>query len=187
MTDQPPVRDREAVFRRLWEANASRVYAYARRRVDADAASDIVADSFLVAWRRLEDVPEEALPWLLGVARRVIANRTRGERRRARLIAKLEQVTDREAALGGSDLEGATDLGAALQRLKPADREVLLLVAWDELDHDQAAAVLGCRPQTFAVRLHRARRRLARELADDAEERIQLARPEIAQGAWRSQ
>jgi RNA polymerase sigma-70 factor, ECF subfamily len=139
------------------------VFAYALRRLgDEHAADDVVAETFLVAWRRRDSVPESARSWLLGVARKQLANRHRGDRRRAALIAKLARSA--EPARGEAAVAYNTALAAAFNALPPSDREVLGLVAWEELTPREAAAVLGVTPALFSVRLHRARRRLGKRL-----------------------
>jgi RNA polymerase sigma-70 factor (ECF subfamily) len=149
-------------FERLYREHAGRVRAYALRRVAAEAADDVVADVFVVCWRRLDDVPGEALPWLLGVARRVIANRRRGERRAAALHLRLATgITAPVTMPVASD----PPVASALAELGQRDRELLMLIAWDGLSVTEAAGVLSARPGTVAVRLHRARRRFARALS----------------------
>ncbi len=150
-------------FEALYAAHAGAVYAYARRRTDAATADDLVAEVFLVAWRRFDEVPAESLPWLLGVARRLLANSRRGETRRAALKHRLEGEGPGPAE-PGPEL-GDSEVLRALRSLSGRDQEVLLLVAWDGLDRAQAAATLGISTGAFAVRLHRARRRLERQLA----------------------
>jgi RNA polymerase sigma factor (sigma-70 family) len=150
-----------AQFEELYRAYAPAVRAYARRRVDAGSADDVVADVFLVVWRRLDDLPEEPLPWLLGVARGVLANRRRGD---ARTVALRERLAGERP--GTVELVDRDDrVFHALAALSARDRELLLLVAWEGLEPAAAARVLGVRVGTFAVRLHRARRRFARRLA----------------------
>lgn len=148
----------------------ARVLAYAMRRLgDRSAAEDVAADTFLVAWRRLDDIPEDPLPWLLGIARHAIYNELRSSRRRDRLTTRVGAYTP-SANQTPAELRRGAD-GAilrALGRLGERDREVLMLSTWDGLDHRRAAAVLGCTRGAFAVRLHRARARLARELKDIA-------------------
>ncbi|MGI8713405.1 MAG: RNA polymerase sigma factor [Solirubrobacteraceae bacterium] len=160
-------------FEQLYRAHAGRVRAYALRRTTGAAADDVVADVFLVAWRRLDDVPEDVLPWLLGVARRVLANRRRGDSRAAALHARLagsHRLSDDEP--GGSDNERALQ---ALASLGENDRELLMLIAWDGLEAADVAQVLGVRRGTVAVRLHRARQRFADALAaQDAQVSTQL-------------
>lgn len=137
--------------------------AYLRRRSDAGAA-DAAAEVFLVAWRRLDDVPADSLPWLIGVARRVLANQRRSRRRRHALVARLSGR--REVAPDPSDLVAGDALRTAFGRLSAPDREALALVSWEGLSPGRAAAALGCTPAALAVRLHRARRRLAAHLAE---------------------
>lgn len=132
---------------------------YALRRTDPATADDVVSDVFVVACRRLPDVPDDALPWLLGCARRVLANQRRGERRQRALS---ERLTGGETAAAPESPDRG--LAAALATLSEADREVLMLVAWEGLEPERAARVLGCSRGALAVRLHRARRRLARAL-----------------------
>ena len=144
------------------------VLAYARRRIDITTADDVLSEVFVVAWRRLDDIPTgDPLPWLLACARRVLANQRRGERRRAAVVERLQVQA---AAVQGpvEPTDGA--LARALGSISERDREVLLLVAWEELSAEQAASVLGCSRPTFFVRLHRARRRLSAALGADAEQ-----------------
>jgi RNA polymerase sigma factor (sigma-70 family) len=161
-----PGRDRSEDERRfiaLFNEHYDRLLAYALRRVDADQAHDVVSETWLVAWRRLADLPGDALPWLIGVARRVIANRRRSDRRRAAL---LERVASNMATQTGEEhaIGGFSELSGALASLSDLDREILMLVAWDGLDTRRAAASLGVKQSVFSVRLHRARRRLLKEL-----------------------
>jgi RNA polymerase sigma factor (sigma-70 family) len=156
----------------LYDEHGEAVLRYALRRADADTAADVLAETFLVAWRRIDRVPASARPWLLGVARRVLANHRRGERRRLALLARLaaEPAAPSPAA--------AVDVPAAIRRLAVRDREALMLVHWDGLTPSEAAKVAGCTPIAFRSRLHRAHRRLARDLdpADGAEEGAKLVR-----------
>jgi len=157
--------DRQARFELLYHRHAGHVYAYARRRCGADDAPEIVAEAFLVAWRRLDDVPADALPWLLVVARNVISNHRRSAGRRAALQSRLEAFRPRawmEDPIPAVDAR--IDVWRALDRLPPAQREALLLVAWERLDVARGAMAAGCSRATFSVRLHRARRRLMKEL-----------------------
>lgn len=156
----------QAQFEQLYRAYADRVHAYALRRTTAAAADDVVAEVFLVAWRKLHKVPDEPLPWLLAVARRVVANRRRSEGRAAALHERLADPAwqPRPAAVS-ADVDDR--VRRALAGLGERDRELLLLIAWEGLRVNEAAKVLGVRAGTLAVRLHRARRRLARVLAED--------------------
>jgi RNA polymerase sigma factor (sigma-70 family) len=144
------------------------VLGYAIRRTDdRTAAEDAVSETFLIAWRRLDAVPAEALPWLLGVARKVLANQRRAAGRRAPEgpLIPLESVDDIDPGTAVADLVADRQAFAtAFAALSAADREVLALVSWDGLSASEAAVVLDCKPATFHLRLHRARRRLLKEL-----------------------
>ena len=159
-----------ARFESLFFAYCPQVRSYARRRVGADVADDVVGEVFVVAWRRLDEVPEDALPWLLGCARRVIANQQRGARRRDALVERLRQAGAPDFL---EEVRESGELRVALAALSERDREVLMLVAWEELRPAQAAVVLGCSERAFAMRLHRARRKLAAELQKTVSERPQ--------------
>lgn len=158
----------EVRFDDIYSRCALPLLAYLLRRLPVVDARDAAAETFLVVWRRLDDVPEVPLPWVLGVARRQVSNMVRGTNRRQALQDRLRAdppVPSAEAGLGGATGgDCASRLGMALAQLDEADVEVLLLVGWDGLQPRDAALVLGCSPGTFRVRLHRARRRLADEL-----------------------
>jgi RNA polymerase sigma-70 factor, ECF subfamily len=154
-------------FDKLFTDHIDIVLAYALARVDPETAKDAVADTFLVAWRRLGEVPDPARSWLLGVTRRTLANQRRGLRRQ-RLVVERMTRTWVGPESSGESVEGFTERStviAALNGLRANDRELLFLVAWDGLDHKEAAEVLNCSPRAFAVRLHRARRRLESALS----------------------
>ena len=160
--------DRDARLTELFEAHASRLYAYARRHAGSDEAEDLVADAFAVALRRLDDVPGnggEAFAWLIGTVRKLAAN----QRRRRATHERHWREAVREAWHTGhtSSPEDAVveqeRCLAALAELSDTDREVLLLVAWEGLTADQAAKALGISRSAFGVRLHRARQRLRSE------------------------
>lgn len=156
--------DRER-FERIYRENFRAVLRFAAVRIDPERAKDVAAETFLVAWRRLGDVPAEPRAWLLGVARKVIAGQFRSETRRDALALRLE--AERSGA-GEADLAGVLadrdEVLTAFASLRERDREVLRLVTWDELSAADAAEVLGVTRVAFAVRLHRARRRLERAL-----------------------
>jgi RNA polymerase sigma factor (sigma-70 family) len=159
------VDDRRSRFEDLYRAHADAVLRYALRRTHPDAAADVLAETFLVAWRRLERVPAEPKPWLLAVARRVLANQRRGEARRESLVSRIASEPP-ERAPGPLESTGVVD---AIERLSARDRDALLLAYWDGLPSDEAAQVLGCSARAFRSRLHRARRRLGRLLEADEE------------------
>lgn len=170
MVEPERVRRVEALF----AAHARAVRAYALRRIDPATADDIVSEVFVIAFRRLEEIPDQPLPWLLATARRVLANHRRAEGRRNALTAQLGVL---HAGVWGEEPDGATELLRALARLRENDREILLLVAWEDLDPAAAAAVLGCSRAAFAVRLHRARRRLAAAMGQTKSENDIALRP----------
>jgi RNA polymerase sigma factor (sigma-70 family) len=158
--------ERQVRFEAVYAANQAPILGYAlRRTASPEDAADILAETFLTAWRRLDDLPpgDDATLWLYGVARRVLANYYRGERRRSALADRLRE----ELAHSYSPpiLTGEpTRLTAALRRLPEQDRELLTLAAWEGLDYGELAVVLGCSRNAVRIRLHRARMRLAAEL-----------------------
>ncbi|WP_305788683.1 RNA polymerase sigma factor [Symbioplanes lichenis] len=133
---------------------------FVKRRIPDDDADDIVAATFEVAWRRFADLPEDARPWLFGIARHLLANQDRKRLRRS--VVDVRMVADVSAAEAdrAPGVDARIDLVRAWWTLSAADREVLALVAFDGLDDGQAATVLGCRRATFRMRLTRARQRL---------------------------
>lgn len=156
-----------ARFRALFEATFAPVRRYVHHRgVPAGRADDVVAETFLVAWRRLGDVPrDDPLPWLLAVARNVARNDHRRHRRYEGLVRRLPAPRPAPPPTEPPEPAVAAGVRGALDALDEADRELLLLVAWDDLTPAQAAVVVGCTPGAARVRLHRARRRFAAELA----------------------
>ena len=147
---------------RIWAQHSGPVFAYAARRVGRDRAEDVVADTFVVAWRHREERPRGDLPWLLGVARRVIGERYRADERWQRLQARAARE---DAGAGPADASQAVAAWDILAGLAEADREVLLLSAWEGLSSTQAAAVLGTSPAAYRMRLARTRRQLRRSMA----------------------
>jgi RNA polymerase sigma-70 factor (ECF subfamily) len=159
--------ERRARFEALFAEHATAVRAYARRRTDRVSADDVVSDVFVIVWRRLDDVPHDAVPWLLACARRVLAKQRRSADRRIALIARLDRKLEHDAVTSDT---GDAVLGRALGTLSERDREVLLLIAWEGLDRARTAAALGCSPEAVSTRLHRARSRLAAALERVASE-----------------
>jgi RNA polymerase sigma factor (sigma-70 family) len=157
-----PIPTREARFTRLHEEHFEAVRRYVWRR-DPALAEDVVAETFLVAWRRLDDVPAAARPWLIGVARNVRLNARRSAQRQRAVATRL---ADPAAAIAADEPDReAGVVSSALASLAARDREVLLLSVWDELDRAAIAEVLGCTRTNVSLRLHRARRRFAAALA----------------------
>lgn len=156
--------DRKVRFQLLWESHASSVARYVSRRTSPDDVQDIVAETFLTAWRRFDEVPEDPIPWLFVTARNLIRNTQRSHGRRTALHERLAKVP-RWDTPHVEEAKYDRELVAAIRRLPTKEQEALMLVAWDELDHARAARAAGCTQSTFRVRLHRARRRLVKELS----------------------
>jgi RNA polymerase sigma-70 factor, ECF subfamily len=154
-------------FDGCFRAHYADVLAYALRRLgEQTTAEDVAAQTFAIAWRRRDTLPADPLPWLFGVARNVIRNEARAARRRSRLLARIVGQHEPVSAPDPADWFGEPScLGAALARLSDGQREVLCLAAWEGLDARRAAAALECSRGAYSLRLHRARRRLAKELA----------------------
>ena len=157
--------DHEEVFRRLFDEHNRQVLAYALRRCEQRAdADDVVAGTFAVAWRRFADAPDEELrlAWLCAIAARVLANQRRSLRRLAALQTRLRAVP--AAAQEEGELQ---DVVAALKQVRRDDEEVLRLAAWEGLTNAELAVALGCSENAATIRLHRARKRLAEQLAKE--------------------
>jgi len=153
--------------RERFEALAAEVVEPVRRflarRTDRDTADDVLSETLLVCWRRLNDVPEHALPWVYGVARHCLENAERGERRQRRLAARITVVDPPEEAVREVDPPDAR-VNAALEALRPEDAELLRLWAWEQLGPSEIAEVLGVTPNAVSIRLHRARGKFVDEL-----------------------
>ncbi|MCE0538097.1 sigma-70 family RNA polymerase sigma factor [Kineosporia rhizophila] len=150
-------------FRRLYTANFPAILNYAQRRVGGpDDAADLVAETFLVAWRRREELPPgpQARLWLFGVARLVLANHTRGEQRRVQLGARLRLELRDEPGDPAADLVEVMAVDSALAALDDTDREVLELTVWDQLTPREIGALLDLPARVVRSRLFRARARM---------------------------
>ena len=163
--------EREARFEHLYIRYWLAVLHYGLRRGASRAdAQDVVVETFLVCWRRLDEVSDPALAWLLGVARRVMANERRRERRQGRVASRLieaQMAADHHWDDSQSERQDVGHLFGALARLKENERELLLLVAWDGLTHEEAAQVLGCSRSAFTKRFVRARARLEAQIGSN--------------------
>jgi RNA polymerase sigma factor (sigma-70 family) len=158
------VNDPEERFTALYDRHYRSVLGYVLLRADHGVAEDVSSETFLVAWRRLDEMPDRALPWLLGVARNLLAKQRDSRQRRRALLDRItaraaaqdqvswdiaDQVVDRDAAL------------TALASMPEKDLEAMALATWHGLDPREAAAVMGCSVRAYHARLHRARKRLA--------------------------
>jgi RNA polymerase sigma-70 factor, ECF subfamily len=161
-------------FEQIYEEHREAVRAFVRRRAPESLVEDVVSETFLVCWRKLDRVPDEPLPWLYAVARKTLANQRRRLAREQRV-----GVADRASAVAEPEPVRDTVLAAAFAALSDGDREVLRLIAWEGLTLSQAAVVLGCSALACRVRYHRAKTRLARRL-----EASQAFRPDL-KGATR--
>lgn len=159
----------------LYREHAPAVLAYCLRRASPDVAEEAVSETFAIAWRRGADTPDSQLAWLLGIARRVLANE-RGAVRRRRALSERIAVQPMPAP-GSPDPPPILE---ALSRLPAADQEVLMLAAWEGLRSEEAALVLGCSPVAYRIRLHRARRRLTQTWTEGDEESSNGLRVEAA-------
>jgi RNA polymerase sigma-70 factor (ECF subfamily) len=166
MRDDPVVEGR---FRRVFDAYHDQIYAYCRRRSDAETAREATSDVFLTAWRRFADLPDgdKTLPWLYGVARRVLANEFRRQKRHRRLVARLKVrgrpvFADVETVIvRKEEYQAVLD---AVARLRPQDQELLRLALWEELSHGDIGQIFGCSAHAVDQRIARAAKRLASEL-----------------------
>lgn len=156
--------DRKRRFEAVYAATYDQILGYAVRRCDSpEDAADVVAETFTVAWRRMDRLPQgdEARLWLYGVARNVLANHRRG--RRTRTLELDRDIADLYSRTPENTAELST-IARAFADLRDDDRELLALVAWEGLDHTQIAEVLGVSRNAVRIRLHRARKRLSKAL-----------------------
>ncbi len=164
MTDEgSEAQDHESQFRRVYEENLKTIYGYVGARVqNRSDVPDLVAEVFATAWRRIGQMPvgQESRAWLVGVARRTLWHHYRAELRRGRLRDRIAA----EPAASPGENPAAVRLEWAFSRLASKDQEVLRMVTWDELSNEEAAEVLGCSKNALAIRIHRARRQLARQM-----------------------
>ncbi|MEN8115266.1 MAG: sigma-70 family RNA polymerase sigma factor, partial [Actinomycetota bacterium] len=145
------------------------VHAYLRRRTDRETALDVLAETFMVVWRRIDTVPggDAARPWIFGVARKTLANHRRSQRRSQALHKRLAErgsISPPDPATVVVRHAEAWEVLDAMDRLGDDDREVLRLATWEDLPHDEIAQVFGCSPHAVDQRLLRAKKRLEREL-----------------------
>ena len=160
--------DAEQRYRRLFDDYHRDIYAYCRRRTDAQTAADCAAETFLVVWRRIDDVPhgESSLQWLYGVARKTLSNEFRGRGRRQRLHDDLRRIPPDSSPTPDILVvrrEQDEQVLRALANLRPRDREVLQLALWEELPHADIAELLDCSTQAVTQRIYRATKQVCKE------------------------
>lgn len=178
----------DARFIELYQRFHRHVYGYCRRRTHADKVEDAVADIFLTVWRRIDQVPEgdESLPWIYGVAFRVLSHQWRGVARRRRLSDKLASIgadsviAPEEYIIKGDESRMVHE---ALDRLKPTDQEILRLTAWEELEQREVALALGISVGAVRQRLYQARKNLTREF-NQLEKKSSTSPAAQKGGAW---
>jgi RNA polymerase sigma-70 factor (ECF subfamily) len=134
------------------------------RRTDPATADDVLAETLLVCWRRLEELPGEPLPWAYAVARNCLANAERGARRQQRVAARISAVDPPREAVPGPGEGPDDDLVTAMASLRAEDAELLRLWAWEQLAPAEIAVVLGITANAASIRLHRAREKLRDQL-----------------------
>ncbi|KUL21429.1 RNA polymerase [Actinoplanes awajinensis subsp. mycoplanecinus] len=156
--------DDEATFRTLFEAAYDDLLGFVERRTHQLAAEDIVAEVFLTAWRRLDDVPrdlDQARAWLFTVAHHTLRNRRRSDHRQQAVALRiLREPGAADSIAEPADVASRIDLNRAWEQLNHDDQQVIALTVLDGLTGPQAATVLGISSTAFSLRLLRARRRL---------------------------
>lgn len=174
---------RQRRFEALYEAHKLEVLAYCTRRLGRIDAADACSETFLVAWRRIDDLPlpPKTLPYLYGIAGRVASNQFRTARRRSRLEAKLGALgvsvaPDPEVLVVQSARD--QEVVAAVRKLKAKDREIVMLYAWEDLPRETIAEVVGMTRAAVDQRMHRANKRLALILEPGAA--VAVSTPPIA-------
>jgi RNA polymerase sigma factor (sigma-70 family) len=148
-------------FTHLYQQHYGDIERYVRRRAPDLAVRDVVAEVFLVVWRRPDQISwTHPLPWLYGVARRVLANELRSVQRARALRERVSAQVVGNTADHADEIAHRLEIAAAFDSLSAADQEVLRLVAWEGLSGRDAARAAGCSLTALTMRLNRARRRL---------------------------
>jgi RNA polymerase sigma-70 factor (ECF subfamily) len=185
MMEKASPRPKKVHFESIYEEHRLRVLAYCMRRTRSADAADACAETFLVAWRRIDDIPPppETLPYLYGIAGRVLSNQVRTLHRRSRLEAKLRNLgvaPPADPALLIVQSSRDQEVVAAVGKLKPKDREIVMLYAWEDLPRDAIAEMMGMTRAGIDQRIHRSYQRLARMLEPVMETRA-INSPPIAE------
>ncbi|WP_043687067.1 RNA polymerase sigma factor [Streptomyces xylophagus] len=158
----------EAQFTEVYRAHYEDVLRFVRRRAHPMNVDDVVGETFLAAWRRRRELPEDARPWLFGTARNLMLNANRGMRRQSALVVHIGRTATVDAHDPTAGVDSRLELVEAWQALAAADQEVLALHVWEDLTAKEAARVLGCTRASYSMRLTRAKRRLADRLGQTA-------------------
>ena len=158
----------EARFVAIYRRYANPIHAYCARRTQGSQVADAVAETFLVAWRRLDQIPEgdAILPWLYRVAHHVLSHQWRHRSRSRKLVERLRGVAGVDASPPDFIVvtnEEHSDVLVAAAQLRPIDQEILRLTLWEELSHNDVALILGIEVGAVKQRAYRARRNLAQE------------------------
>jgi RNA polymerase sigma-70 factor (ECF subfamily) len=163
---------RQDRFEQLVNEIADPIRRYALRRTDPDTADDVLADTLLVVWRRLDEIPPDGrLPWCYAVAKKSLANLNRGSRRQRNLVARIVRLDPPTDVVDTPELPDA-QVHRALSTLRAEDQELLRLSAWEDLTPSEIAIVLGLTPNAVRIRLHRARRRFAAALDNETPDQV---------------
>jgi RNA polymerase sigma-70 factor (ECF subfamily) len=173
---------RRARFEALYDAHYETVRRYLFRRTSADDVDDLIAETFLVAWRKIDEVPGHEAGWLCCIARNLLFNDRRAIQRRDVALQRSAHEVARARAGEEIPLDTTDEVIAALNRLSEGDREVLMLTAWDGLSGAEAARAMDCTRAVYNVRLFRARRRFAQQLASQSAPAQARTTEEIAYG-----
>ena len=184
MTSQTVQRSR---FEAIWREHRHHVLAYCLRRVSSADAEDACAETFLVVWRRIDEIPPapKTLPCLYGIARKLLSNQTRAFYRRGRLHTKLSNLGMAPAAdpmlvvVQRANDKVVTD---AVRRLKPVDREIVMLDVWEGLSRAEIADVMGMTRVAVDQRIHRAYQKLSRALVPVLETSLLNSPPAAEEG-----
>jgi RNA polymerase sigma-70 factor (ECF subfamily) len=156
--------------RRRFEVVAAEVYEplqrYLRRRASIDDADDVLGDVLLTAWRRLDDIPSDAvLPWCYGTARRLLANKRRSNARHLRLVDRVARMEPAQTVPDHGEDGDHPELMEALAALSESDREIVRLWAWEDLEPREIAVVLDLTPNAVSLKLGRAKKKLEADLS----------------------
>ena len=168
LQSDPDTPEDDARHRRIYDDHYRAILAYCLRRVPSADAQEAANEVFTIAWRRIDEVPrdDKQRPWLYGVAYRVLSHQWRAQGRRKKLTTRLASMRPNPSESTDEQVVMRQDydlVRKAAAKLKPLDREVLRLVMWEEMSHDQVASMIGSTEPAVKQRFHRAKGRLARE------------------------